>query len=937
MDDFIEKYNEYKINYNKEQEEFIEFPLENCKLLGIPGGGKTQSIIGKIIYHYKNGDFKKNNEFMILTFSRRACNDFIQKGKKQNKKYFTIKNIKTIHSLAGKIVYKALDKKSSSQDTVIISSIDIIQNYKDNILELDELQNLKVIFVDEAQDISYIQYQFILKISEITNCSIIMIGDPNQNIYQFQNGSDKFLLNHEGKTFQLIYNYRSTPFIVDFVNEFRPWNSLTTKMISVKDEKDIYNKKPILFIGTVDEIIHNIIYKIKNSPFPKEEIAIIGPVKKSKPVNDSYTNIGLSIFTNLLNQHNIKYVKHYEDINNENEIYDNVKKEEDHINLFTIHGSKGLEFQQVFLINFHTSTFGMNPTEEKYKEFKYLWYVGLSRAIYDLHIYIDKSKNPWNELKNVNKNLYNIENDIQPYFKELKFNEEIIPFYHSVTEIINSKKYLNDELLYHLENTFKYKITEIKIFDDINEKYYISNYKDYCVLYGIFIENIFNYFYCKKRNRLSDFIIKLNKIINLEIIVPKEYIIGYKILKIRCPFIKDIIKLNDFSEIKNQFRKQEEDLYSYLCNIMDNDYHREFYLNIENYVIRYSKNDLLNYCDILSDFNNDDNKYLYLIIFKITIFYYQLSNETGYIWDIDFTQELIDLEPFINNVIHYAENLEEEFDFHPVFRHPKLDIVGELDLYHSKKIVDIKFSNHLNMKHIIQVLIYNNIVDVGFKNNFEIEIWNFYMGSKYVIELDKENTSIFLLLTILSKSIHKKIENMIIMYDLETTGLCYSGKKVDIIERHFEEYTTGIQFSSGFIKPVYVPFIPYEITSLTGITKEMVYENGSSFLDFKNEMDILLKYCNKPIFIAHNGNSFDHKILVERNILNYDKCILLDSKVIIRLFLNDPITNKSLSEIFKFLFGFIPTVHRAMSDVKMLISIFEKLNITYEKILKFKK
>jgi ATP-dependent exoDNAse (exonuclease V) beta subunit len=42
----------------------------------------------------------------------------------------------------------------------------------------------------------------------------------------------------------------------------------------------------------------------------------------------------------------------------------------DHINLITIHGSKGLEFQQVFLVNFHTNTFGISPTEEKYKDLK---------------------------------------------------------------------------------------------------------------------------------------------------------------------------------------------------------------------------------------------------------------------------------------------------------------------------------------------------------------------------------------------------------------------------------------------------------------------------------------------------------------------------------------------------------------------------------------
>ena len=56
-------YNNYKINYNEEQLKFIESPLQNAKLLGIPGGGKTQSIIGKVIYHYTKSDINQNNQF----------------------------------------------------------------------------------------------------------------------------------------------------------------------------------------------------------------------------------------------------------------------------------------------------------------------------------------------------------------------------------------------------------------------------------------------------------------------------------------------------------------------------------------------------------------------------------------------------------------------------------------------------------------------------------------------------------------------------------------------------------------------------------------------------------------------------------------------------------------------------------------------------------
>jgi len=930
MDKFL-SLSKNDIKYNEEQLSFINEPLDSCKLLGIPGGGKTQSIIGKILYNYTNNIITKNNQFLILTFSRRACNDFFEKGKKQNKILFNKKNIRTIHSLSGKIVYTILQKKSSSQDTVIISSVELINNNKEEILEMDEFNSLKVIFVDEAQDISFIQYKFIVEIGKITNSSIILIGDPNQNIYQFQNGSDQYLMKHPGKTYTLIKNYRSTPHIINFINNFRPWNNNTSQMVSTKEVNDPFNKKPVLFIGTIEEIIENITNKILKSPFPYEEIAIIGPVKKSKPYNDIYTNIGLSLFTNLLNKYNINYVKHYEDTNREEELYNENKKKKNHINLFTIHGSKGLEFHQVFLLNFHTKTFGMIPTEEKYKEFKYLWYVGLSRASYDLNIYVEKTKLPWNELKNCPEDLYIIENSKPVFIKELKFQEEIIPLYNTVTEILGSKKYLNDELMFDLENIFEYQIETIKIFDVPSKN--IKNYKEYSALYGMFIENIFNYYYNKNNNNIPDFIIKLKKIINNTIIIPKKYIYGYKILKIRCPFIKDLVKLSDFIVIKNQFKAEEEGIYEYLCELLNNDFDKEFFIYYENDVIHYSKENLLNSIDSLENTDNLNKDQIIEYIFNITIYYYQNNNETAYLWNVDFKEELKDLDIYINAIINYAQNIDEKFIFHPLFRHPKLALIGELDMYNDKKIVDIKFSNNLYNKHILQILLYYHIINPSFKKDYQLELWNFYLGNKYIIHLNKSNLDTYKLLRILSISIQKKLQNMIFIYDLETTGFSYTNKKIDIIERHFEELTTMIIPSSGLLKPVNVPFIPFHITSITGITKEDVYNHGDSIDKFKNEMKKLFHYCNNPIFIAHNGNSFDHKILLNENIFTYDNCKLLDSKMIIRLFLNDNITNKSLSDIFKYLFKYNPDAHRAKSDVEMLKSIFHKLGITEDKIL----
>lgn len=75
-----------------------------------------------------------------------------------------------------------------------------------------------------------------------------------------------------------------------------------------------------------------------------QDIAIIGPVKKSKFIKGKdYLNMGLSLVERLLDNKKIKFLKHYTE--KENDLTDKIKTlKKDHINLMTIHGSKGLEF-----------------------------------------------------------------------------------------------------------------------------------------------------------------------------------------------------------------------------------------------------------------------------------------------------------------------------------------------------------------------------------------------------------------------------------------------------------------------------------------------------------------------------------------------------------------------------------------------------------------
>src|ERR1700733_14438098 len=68
-------------NYSFEQQKYIFYNgLENTKLIGIPGGGKTKCVIGRIQFLISNKFYSKN-EIFVLTFSRFAMNDFKKRCK----------------------------------------------------------------------------------------------------------------------------------------------------------------------------------------------------------------------------------------------------------------------------------------------------------------------------------------------------------------------------------------------------------------------------------------------------------------------------------------------------------------------------------------------------------------------------------------------------------------------------------------------------------------------------------------------------------------------------------------------------------------------------------------------------------------------------------------------------------------------------------------
>ena len=113
-----------------------------------------------------------------------------------------------------------VDRKETTNcmdfDDLLLNFLDLLQNKS---IQKEITDHFKYVFVDEYQDINWIQYE-ILELLNKGNDNMFVIGDSNQCIYQFRGSNDKYIdlfeKTHENvNKFHLTYNYRSTPQILN--------------------------------------------------------------------------------------------------------------------------------------------------------------------------------------------------------------------------------------------------------------------------------------------------------------------------------------------------------------------------------------------------------------------------------------------------------------------------------------------------------------------------------------------------------------------------------------------------------------------------------------------------------------------------------------------------------------------------------------------------
>lgn len=353
---------EYNINYKLVSEDYLLF-LTNEFFITLTDTSLTQEII-KYFGYYNYQEFLKT--YTYKEFIKLICN-LIKLYKSNNLTKEDIKNLFNIDNFISKYMYIIFCKYN--QELRSFNGFD----FDDLILEatkvISKKSKYKHIIIDEFQDTSLIRFNLINKIRVINNATLFCVGDDYQSIYHFSGSDINLFLKFkeyisDAKVMKLKYTYRNSQELINASTSF-----------VMKNNKQL--KKELISNKHIDKPIKFIYY--------------INPYKAFKKLYKELNNNNLLV----LGRNNFDIKKF---------------SKEDIPEFMSVHSSKGLEADNVILINMVDNIYGfpnklinsklieeLHPSDKSYiyAEERRLFYVALTRTknyVYILVPLFKKSK-----------------------------------------------------------------------------------------------------------------------------------------------------------------------------------------------------------------------------------------------------------------------------------------------------------------------------------------------------------------------------------------------------------------------------------------------------------------------------------------------------------------------------------------------------------------
>lgn len=321
---------------SNEQQIIIDYVKNKTNVIvdACAGSGKSTTVLSM-------AKSLPRRKFLQVTY-----NSMLRHEVNQKTKSLKIKNIKvhTYHSLAVRYYFNSAYTDSGIRK--------ILSN---SIKPREELEHIDVLVIDEAQDMTYLYFELVIKFLRDLNkkVQLVILGDYKQGLYEFKGSDTRFLTKSDEiwknapflkyKKFvktSLKMSYRITNHIKSFVNEVMLNEN---RMESCKNGEPVaYIKRPLIQCQKI--IVHNILDLLEKGAKPAEIFILAGSVKGS--------NSKIRKIENALVQANIPCHIPMFEVDQSDERVTNGK-----VGIATFHSVKGRQRKYVFIIGFDNNYF----------------------------------------------------------------------------------------------------------------------------------------------------------------------------------------------------------------------------------------------------------------------------------------------------------------------------------------------------------------------------------------------------------------------------------------------------------------------------------------------------------------------------------------------------------------------------------------------------
>jgi ATP-dependent DNA helicase RecQ len=229
-----------------------------CVLAG-PGSGKTKLLVHKLASLILMEDVKYE-QLLMLTFSRAAVTEFKQRLLALIGSPARHVEIKTFHSYC----FDLLGRMGSLTQSAEVIDL-TVQRIRDGNVEANRIAKA-VLVIDEAQDMDASIYELVKALmAQNEGLRVIIVGDDDQNIFQFRGSSAefmaRFITDHAATKYELLTNYRSKANLVSYANAFaaqmrerlksNPIEPQTKELGSVKVVRQLSSNMLVPFVDDI--------------------------------------------------------------------------------------------------------------------------------------------------------------------------------------------------------------------------------------------------------------------------------------------------------------------------------------------------------------------------------------------------------------------------------------------------------------------------------------------------------------------------------------------------------------------------------------------------------------------------------------------------------------------------------------------------------------